>query len=116
MRLQPAERRLDLVLHADILLQHLLLDIDRLLGEHALGHQLAAQRVQRMQQADREGRARAEAGARRQVAVMVDLDAVVDLQPFQHAADRRMGDLAGSCTCSIFDQTMRLRKSKNGGR
>src|SRR4051812_12364377 len=48
-----------------------------------------------MQQPDGERRARAEPRPSRQVAMMVNLDAFFDLQPFENAADRRMGYFAG---------------------
>ena len=83
---QAAVGRHHLVLRADRLLQHVLLDVDALAGELRLGRHLAAQGVQGVQQADGERRAGAHAAAGRQVAVVVQLDAAVDA--------------AGSCSAS----------------
>ena len=52
------------------------------------------ERVHRVDQAHGERRARAEPRPRRQIAVVVDLEALVHVQPFEHAANRRVLDLA----------------------
>ena len=82
-----------LVLRSDMLADHVLLDMDGLPRQLLLADHAAVERVQRGQQADREGRARPQAGAGRQVAVMVDLEAAIDLHLLQHVAHRRVADL-----------------------
>src|SRR5207245_604298 len=62
-----------LVLRADVLPDAVLLDADRVDRKLALARHLVLQRVQRMQQPDRESRARTQSGARRQVDRMDDV-------------------------------------------
>ena len=92
---QPAEGGRNLVLGADIFLNDLLLDMNGLAGQLVLRHVLAAQSTDRMQQPDRERRAGAEAGAGWEVAVMMDFQSFLDLQPVEHGARRRVLDFGG---------------------
>src|SRR6185503_18414928 len=70
---EPAERRRDLVLRADGLAYHVLLDVDALVRELALARHLSFERVEGVQQPDRKRRARSHPASRRQVAVVVNL-------------------------------------------
>ncbi len=70
---QPAHRRPHLVLAADALLDHLLLEADGLAGQLVGRRHLAAQGVERVQQPDRERGGGAEPRARGQVAHVLDL-------------------------------------------
>jgi hypothetical protein len=59
-----------------------------LLARHA-----AFQRVERVEQADRERRTRPHAAAPREIAVVVDFQSAIELQMLQDFPDRRMRDL-----------------------
>ena len=83
-----------LILQADMLAEHALLDVNRLVRQRLLRDVAAVERVDGVDEPDRKGRARSEAGPRRQIAVVVNLEALADLEPLEHAAHRRMLNLA----------------------
>ena len=93
--IEPAERGGDLILNADILAEQVLLEMNGLLSELLLGDEHALQRIKRVQDADGEGRARAEPRARRQVAVMMNLEPFLDAEISDCLAYRRMRDVPG---------------------
>ncbi len=90
---EAAIGRPELVLRADILLQHVLLDADRGMTEIALRDHLVVHRVQRVEQPDRERAARTQSRARRQVGVVMDFDAFLDAHVGQDAAHCGVLDL-----------------------
>jgi hypothetical protein len=73
--------------------QEVLFDVNRFLGELKFRAQLAAQGVEGVDEPDREGRTGTHAAARRQIAIVVQLDAAVDVQMLQGLADHGMLDL-----------------------
>src|SRR3984893_1967264 len=82
-----------LVLAADVFLEHLLLNADRFAAEVALTDHPGIERVERIEQSNRERAARAQSGARRQIGVVMDLEAVGHAHVGEDAAYRRMLDL-----------------------
>ena len=89
---EAAIGRPELVLAANIFSEYLLLDVDRLAAEVALADHPAIERMERIQQPDRERAARAQTGPRRQVGV------VMDFKPVGTPMSVRMPRTAG---CSI---------------
>src|SRR5579862_949084 len=87
---EPAIRRLHLVLRADRFLQALLLYMDGLRRELVLAGHPRLERAQGVQYADRERRAGPHAAAGGQVAIVVNLDAAMDFQETQRLADGGM--------------------------
>ena len=79
-----------LVLRADRFLEDVLLDLNTLIGQLFLGSHMAIQRVQGVQQADREGRAAAHPATGGQVAVMMNLDPAIEVHKIQRGAHRGM--------------------------
>ena len=75
---EAAIGRPQLVLRADIFLQHILLDTDRFARKIALRDHFAVERMQRVQQPDGERAAGAQSGPRRQVGVVMDFETLVD--------------------------------------
>ena len=74
-------------------MQHVLFDVDALVGELTLGRHLAAQGVQSVQESNREGRAGAHTASRRQVAVVMQLDAALDFEEAERLPNRGVADL-----------------------
>src|SRR5580700_10123762 len=90
---EAAIGRPDLVLAADVFLEHFLLDADRFAAEVALTDHPGIERVERVQEPDRERAARAQSGAGRQVGIVMDLKALGHAHVGQDAAHRRVLDL-----------------------
>ena len=112
---EAAIGRPDLVLGADVLLEHVLLDADRLAGEVALADHPAVERVKRVQQPDGERTARAQSGSRRQVGVVVDFEPLGDAQVGQDSAHRRMldvGDFVDQLDLGIDDLRLVLEERR----
>ncbi len=90
---QPAKRRHHLILRADGLAHQLLLDVDAFLGQLHLGAQAPTQGVQGVNQPDGKGGARAHATAGRQIAVVMQLQAALEIQMLQRRPNHGMNDL-----------------------
>ena len=89
----------DLVLAADAFLELVLFEVDRALGERVGVEVVAAHGVQDIHQADGEGGARADSGARGQIALVKKLDALgvvvaERLQPGSHGGVQDLGNRA----------------------
>src|SRR5947209_3245983 len=80
--IETAVGRGDLVLGADTFSQHLLLELNRSDGEVTRRDALPAQAQQRLDQADRKGRARSHAAARWKISLVVNFEshAVVEIE------------------------------------
>lgn len=116
--IEPAERDSDLILRPDILLDDVLLHVDRLRGKIVFGDVLPPQGRQRMNQSDGKRRAGSQPGPCRQVAVVMDFEPlIVAPGPTENGA-KSTGCLISStrCTFSIIEYTMRCLCSKKGGR
>jgi hypothetical protein len=90
---EPSDRGGELVLAAHVLGDDVLLHVDRFHAELEVPHRFALQRVQAAKKADREGGARPHARPRGDVAVVMDLDARLDLQVFEAGAHGRVLDV-----------------------
>ena len=73
--------------------QQILLEMDRFLGELRLREEVALQRMQRVKNADGEGRARAQPRPRRQIAVVVDFEPLSDIEKANRFAHGGMLDI-----------------------
>ena len=82
--------RADLVLRADGLLQHVLLDVNALRSQLLFADGASLQRVERVEQADGERRTRPHAAAPRQIAVVVDFHPAFHFQIAQGFARGRV--------------------------
>ena len=92
--IESAESGSDLILRPDILLDDVLLHVDRLRGKFVFRNVLPPQGRQRMNQSDRKRRTGAQPGPRRQVAVMMDFaPLIVAPGPPENGANGRMLDL-----------------------
>src|ERR1700737_2670938 len=69
-----------LILDPDRVADQFALDCDGFAGKYALGDELVLDRVQRVEQANGEGRTGAETGARRQVAMIMNVEPRLHLQ------------------------------------
>jgi len=90
---ETAKRSAELILRSDRLVDHILLDVQRLVRQLLLRDAAALERVNRIDQPGRERRTRTEPGAGRQIAVVVDLEPGFHLHPLEHGAHRRMLDV-----------------------
>ena len=91
---EAAESRRYLILQPHALVQHALFDVDGLAGQRFLGDVSSLERVHGVDQSHGKGRAGSEPGPRREIPVVVNLEAFRDVEPAQHAADRRVLNLA----------------------
>ena len=100
-KIETADGAGGLVLAADIGLDQLLFDIDGFQGKVQLGDILPLQRVDGIKTADGKGAGGAEAAAGRQVAVMMDFNAVLNIEMLQAGTDNRVLDLVNRT--DVFD-------------
>ena len=92
--IEPAESGSDLILRPDILLDDMLLHVDRLRGKIVFRDVLPPQGRQRMNQSDGKRRTGAKPRPRRQVAVVMDFEPlIVAPGPTENGANGRMLDL-----------------------
>ena len=99
--IEAAKRGGHLILQPDTLAQHALLDVNRLVRQRLLRDVAAVERMNGVDQSHGERRARSEARAGRQIAVVMNLEALVDLEPLEHAAHGGMLNLAD--LLDVFD-------------
>src|SRR5688572_11758367 len=91
--IKSAKRGRHLILHADTLSKHALLDMNRLVREGLLRDMAAVESMDGIDEPDGKCRARSEARPGRQVAVMVNFEPFADLEPLEHTTDRGMLNL-----------------------
>jgi hypothetical protein len=98
--------RPDLILRPDMFPNNILFNMDGFIGQFSLSAMAASERVESVEQADREGRRRAKARTRREVAIVVNLEPIAhrhfaqyrpydrmpDLGNFLHVLDERVND------------------------
>src|SRR3989338_8475534 len=82
-QVKTAEGGADLVLRADILFKHILLDMDRFARQFHLGYHISFKPIQGVKEAYGKGRARPYPCPGREIAVVMDLDPVPDLHEGQ---------------------------------
>ena len=98
---KSADRGERLVLAADRFLEHVPLEVDRLVGKVQPWNQPAAKRIERIEQTDHERRRRTQSRKRRQLRGVVDLDVLSHTRPPQAFAERGVLEL--------FDRRRRTR-------
>ena len=88
--IEPAVRRVHLILRADGFFQQILFQMNALIGELFLRGHVPLERVEGIEQSNREGGAAAHAAAGGEVAVVVNLDPAIEVHKFQRGAHRGM--------------------------
>ena len=90
---EPSERAGAMILTANGFSHNILIHLHRLQSQRPLRRHLGLDPVQRVEQADRERRARSHPGSTRQIPVVVYLKTILYPHVFQASAYRRMADL-----------------------
>src|SRR5487761_1825294 len=88
--IEPAVGGPQLILRADIFLQHILLDTDRLARQIAFRDHFVVESVQSMQKPDRERAARSQAGSRRKIGVVMNFQPLLHSEFPENSAHRGM--------------------------